>query len=137
MVAFFIPRASDDEQAERLYDAFAEFAGCAPAPPAERVRAISFPHDGAEWVAEVGEELRGRRTTRQLRRGEFVERSRTISSTSRVLAVYPGTPFTVVTDAQPITSAPSEWANPFTAEPDTVTLFDSSDSAPHALGRAE
>jgi hypothetical protein len=136
MVAFFIPRASDDEQAERLYDAFAEFAGCAPAPPAERVRAISFTHEGAEWVAEVGEELRGRRTTRLLRRGEVLEHTQTISSTSRVLAVYPGPPCTVVTDAQPITSAPSEWANPFTAEPHAVTLFDTSAGARHVGDRA-
>jgi hypothetical protein len=77
-----------------------------------------------EWVAEVGEELRGERTTRQLRRGELIERTETLSSASRVLAIYPGSPFTVVTDAQPITSAPSEWANPFTAEPDRLTCFD-------------
>jgi hypothetical protein len=124
MVAFFVPRASDAEQAERLYDAFAEFAGVEPAPPGERVRSITFSQDGAQWVAEVGQELRGERTTRQLRRGELIERTEELASTSRVLAVYPGTPFTVVTDAAPITSAASEWANPFTAEPDRVTLFD-------------
>jgi hypothetical protein len=124
MVAFFVPRASDDEQAERLYDAFAEFAGCEPAPPGKRVHSIVFAHDGARWTAQVGAELSGRRTTRQLRRGELIERTEELTSTSRVLAVYPGRPFTVVTDAQPITGAPSEWANPFTAEPDEVTYFD-------------
>jgi hypothetical protein len=124
MVAFFVPRASDDEQAERLYDALAEFAGCEPAPPGRRVRSIVFTHDGAQWRADVGEELSGRRTTQQLRRGELIERTEELASSSRVLAVYPGRPFTVVTDAQPITGAPSEWANPFTAEPDEVTLFD-------------
>jgi hypothetical protein len=124
VVAFFVPRASDAEQAERLYAAFAEFAGVEPAVPRERVRSITFSQDGAEWVAEVGAELRGRRTTRQLRRGELIERTEELSSTSRVLAVYPGVPFTVVTDAAPITSAASEWANPFSAEPDGVTLFD-------------
>ncbi|WP_448628603.1 hypothetical protein [Geodermatophilus sp. URMC 64] len=124
MVAFFLPRASDDEQAERLYDALAEFAGCEPPPAGRRVQSIAFAHDGARWVAEVGEELRGRRTTQQLRRGELIERTEDLSSSSRVLAVYPGTPFVVVTDAQPITGAPSEWANPFTAEPEQVTYFD-------------
>ncbi len=125
MTAFFLPRASDDEQAERLYEALAEFAGCEPAPPGQRVRSIVFTQDGAQWVAEVGEELRGQRTTQQLRRGELIERSETLTSTTRVLAVYPGTPFVVVTDAQPITGTPSEWANPFPARPDRVTLFDS------------
>jgi hypothetical protein len=124
VVAFFLPRASDDEQAERLYDALAEFAGCDPAPPGRRVQSIAFTHDGASWTAQVGEELSGRRTAQQLRRGELLERTETLSSASRVLAVYPGTPFTVVTDAQPITGAASEWANPFTAEPDEVTYFD-------------
>ncbi|SFO78011.1 hypothetical protein SAMN05660464_1141 [Geodermatophilus dictyosporus] len=124
VVAFFLPRASDDEQAERLYEALAEFAGCAPAPPGRRVRSITFTSDGAEWVAEVGAQLRGRRTTRLLRRGELLEHTETLTSPTRVLAVYPGTPHVVVTDAQPITGAASEWANPFPAQPDAVVLFD-------------
>ncbi len=124
MAAFFLPRASDDEQAERLYEALAEFAGCEPAPPGQRVQAIAFAQDGARWVAEVGEVLRGERTTQQLRRGELLERTETLTSATRVLAVYPGSPFVVVTDAQPITGAPSEWANPFSTRPDEVTLFD-------------
>ncbi|NEK59394.1 hypothetical protein GCU56_16170 [Geodermatophilus sabuli] len=124
MATFFLPRASDDEQAERLYDALAEFAGCEPAPPGQRVQSIAFTQDGAEWVAEVGEALSGRRTTRQLRRGEVLERTEELGSTSRVLAIYPGSPFVVVTDAQPITGTPSEWANPFLAQADRVTWFD-------------
>jgi hypothetical protein len=122
---FFFPRASDDDQAERLYGALADFAGTEPAPAGRRVHAIAFPHEGARWVARVGDELRGERTTQQLRRGELIERTEELSSSSRVLAIYPGTPFVVVTDAQPITGAPSEWANPFTAQPDEVTWFDS------------
>ena len=124
MPAFFLPRASDDEQADRLYDALAEFAGCQPAPMGERVQSIAFAQDGFDWVAEVGEEVRGVRTTQQLRRGELIERTETSSSGCRVLAVYPGAPFTVVTDASPITGVASEWANPFTAQPERVTLFD-------------
>jgi hypothetical protein len=124
MVAFFLPRASDDEQAERLYDALAEFAGCEPAPPGQRVASITFDTDGAQWVAAVGEPLTGRRTTSRLRRGELVEHTEELGSPSRVLAIYPGTPFVVVTDAQPITPAASEWANPFTVTPGAVTLFD-------------
>jgi hypothetical protein len=124
MVAFFLPRADDADQAERLYDALAEFAGCEPAPPGQRVASITFDVDGAQWSAAVGEPLAGRRTTSQLRRGELIERTEELGSPSRVLAIYPGTPFVVVTDAAPITSAPSEWANPFTVTPATVTLFD-------------
>lgn len=126
MAAFFLPRASDAEQAERLYAALAEFAGCEPAPLGRRVQAIAFTQDGADWTAAVGEELTGRRTTRRLRRGEVLERTEHLSTATRVLAIYPGTPYTVVTDAQPITGQPSEWANPFSAEPERVTLFEPS-----------
>ena len=124
MAAFFLPRADDADQAERLYEALAEFAGCEPAPRGERVHSIAFAQDGARWTAQVGAELSGVRTTSQLRRGELIERTEQLASATRVLAVYPGTPFTVVTDAQPITGASSEWANPFTAVPDQVVLFD-------------
>ena len=124
MAAFFLPRANDHDQAERLYDALAEFAGCDPAPAGRRVHAVEFTHDGAQWIAEVGAELRGRRTTHRLRRGELVEHTEELTSSSRVLAVYPGAPFVVVTDAPPITGTPSEWANPFSARPDRVTWFD-------------
>jgi hypothetical protein len=123
MTAFFLPRAADDEQAERLYEALAEFAGCEPAPPGQRVRSIRFAQDGVRWTAEVGEELRGERTTQQLRRGELIERTETLTSASRVLAIYPGASYVVVTDAQPITGAPSEWANPFSVRPDEVIRF--------------
>ncbi len=126
MPAFFLPRATDDEQAERLYEALAEFAGCQASPPGRRVRSITFTADGARWVAEVGTELRGERTTSTLRRGELVERTEALTDPARVLAVYPGTPHHVVTDAQPVTGTASRWANPFTATPDEVVLFDAS-----------
>ncbi len=124
MPAFFLPRAADDEQAERLYEALAEFAACEPAAPGGRVRSIAFTQDGVRWVAEVGAELRGERTTSALRRGELVERTETFADPARVLAIYPGTPHVVVTDAPPITGTASAWANPFPARPDEVTLFD-------------
>jgi hypothetical protein len=61
-----------------------------------------------------------------------LEHTEELTSPSRVLAIYPGTPFVVVTDAAPITGAPSEWANPFTAEPDEVTWFDGTVGASNA-----
>ncbi|SDN97075.1 hypothetical protein SAMN05660199_00994 [Klenkia soli] len=123
MPAFFLPRAEDPDQAERLYEALAEFAACEPAPPGQRVASIAFDLDGARWVAAVGEELAGTRTTSRLRRGELLEHTEELTSSTRVLAIYPGTPCTVVTDAAPITGATSDWANPFTVTPDEVALF--------------
>ena len=122
--AFFLPRASDAEQGERLYEALAEFAGAEPGPPGERVRSISFTRDGVRWTATVGEPLAGERVAGVRRAGRRIDVGDDLTTTTLVLAVYAGTPCTVVTDAQPITSAPSVWANPFTAEPDHVELFD-------------
>ena len=97
MPPFFFPRATDGEQAERLYDALAGFAGAEPAPAGRRVHAISYAHDGARWVARVGDQLHGERRTQQLRRGELIERTELLPSATRVLAIYPGTPYVVVT----------------------------------------
>ena len=127
MASFFLPRSTDADQAERLYEALAEFAACEPAPAGERVQAIGFTQDGADWTAEVGEELTGRRTTSTLRRGELLEHTEELTTGTLVLAVYPGDPFVVVTDAAPITGARSEWANPFSvSNPGRVTLFTAS-----------
>ncbi|WP_225235602.1 hypothetical protein [Klenkia terrae] len=123
MPAFFLPRAADPDQAERLYEALAEFAAVEPAPPGRRVAAVTFELDGARWVAAVGEELTGTRTTSRMRRGELLELTEELTSPTRVLAIYPGPPCTVVTDAAPITGATSDWANPFTVPPDEVTPF--------------
>lgn len=132
MAIFFLPRADDAEQAERLYQALAEFAGCPPAPMGERIAGVEFTSDDTRWVARVGEELAGRRVVRQLRRGELIERTEDLRSSTRVLAVYPGDPCTVVTDAAPITGAHSEWANPFVVRPDEVVLFDDEQPASRA-----
>ncbi len=123
MPAFFLPRAADPDQAERLYEALAEFAACEPAPPGRRIVAVAFELDGARWVATVGEELTGTRTTSRLRRGEVLEHTEELTSPTRVLAIYPGPPCTVVTDAAPITGATSDWANPFTVTPEDTELF--------------
>lgn len=123
MTAFFLPRAADADQAERLYEALAEFAGCAPAPPGQRIASVAFQLGGVRWVAAVGEELTGSRTTSRLRRGELLEHTEELTSPTRVLAIYPGRPCTVVTDAAPITGATSDWANPFAVDPDDVVLF--------------
>ena len=124
MPVFFLPRAADADQGERLYEALAEFAGADPGPPGERVRSIAFTRDGVRWTATVGEPLAGGRVGSAKRAGRRIDVPDDLTTTTLVLAVYAGAPYSVVTDAQPITSAPSVWANPFTAEPDDVELFD-------------
>jgi hypothetical protein len=126
MPAFFFPQATDDEQAERLYQALAEFAGCEPDPIGARVRRVTFLQDGVRWAAEVGELLSGERVGGTKRAGRRIDVVQDLTSTTKVLAVYGGKPCFVVTDAQPITGAPSPWANPLVVEPEQVDLFDRS-----------
>ncbi len=52
MVAFFIPNASDAEQAERVYQATRQNVGGLEAEP--RIRALRWWHDGQMRSAEVG-----------------------------------------------------------------------------------
>ena len=117
---FFVPEASDDEQAEEVYAEFARFAGRAVPERSARVRRIEFVHDGERWVAEVGQPLEG------------VKLDRTGSSTGRrlsdqatVLAIFAGSPFMVVTTGRGVANVRSAWENPFMAgRPEGVEYFE-------------
>jgi hypothetical protein len=63
-VSFFVPKASDNADAERLYAAMAELCGVPVPGPAERMQSITYEHNGEEWIAEVGKKLEGTRTDR-------------------------------------------------------------------------
>lgn len=124
MPSFFVPEASDD-QAEQTYEALAAFAGRAPLPVERRIYEIVWMHDGEEWTATVGATLRGSLTKTKTVRGARREVTQRLSSSARVLAIFPGDPYLVVTDAQPIGPRPSDWANPLGAGgPSGVRRFD-------------
>lgn len=55
MVAFFIPAASDPEEAERVYEATRKHVGGLESSP--RIRALSWYHDGQMRSAEVGKPM--------------------------------------------------------------------------------
>jgi hypothetical protein len=116
--AFFIPTCPPDEQEER-YANFALRCGRPVPKPAQRVYSITFVHDGVKWTATVGETLHGieQQTSRSIRRRE--ERFRRSDPTT-VLAIFPGDPYWVVTDARN-----TAFANPFMAsrQPERVTCF--------------
>jgi hypothetical protein len=112
---FLIPGTSDDEL-ERRYAELAAMCSCEPPPPGERISSIRYGHDGSEWVATVGETLRGEKITRKRRKGEWVERRETLTDPATVLAIFPGSPYLVVTDKGPfLGNANSWWENPFMA----------------------
>ena len=91
--------------------------------PERRIYSITFVHDGEEWTATVGEQLRGikHRVTRS--KGQQLERTTPISDAAMVLAIFPGAPYIVVTD-KGINQKYSKWENPFMAgSPVTVKYF--------------
>jgi hypothetical protein len=96
---FFLPVTPEDDHEQR-YGELARFAG-APVPvPAERLWVLRWEHHGEVWEATVGELLvRVRPTPR-------------VQDSAAVMAIFPGTPYLVVTSAQPLTSLRSGWNNP-------------------------
>lgn len=128
--SFFVPEASDLD-AETTYEALAAFARCVVPSLDKRVFQIEWRHHGDEWTATVGSSLHGKRTRTRTVRGARREVTTPLSSSARVLAIFPGNPYVVVTDAQPIGPRPSDWANPFMAGiPTSVRRFDPPES-PH------
>jgi hypothetical protein len=98
---FFVPGATSDEDAERRYNALALRAGAEAQPdPAQRIYSISYPHDGEQWTATVGVQLRGERTRQVRRGGKRVTRRERFHIAATVLAIFRGVPYKVMTDAR-------------------------------------
>jgi hypothetical protein len=108
--AFFMPDVPEDKAAG-VFEALAELAGCPVPPHDERVYRIEWIHDGERWTGEVGRQMHGERITSVGRRKAGMK----VSDPAVVLAIFPGVPWLVVTDARPVGTTRSAWVNPFMA----------------------
>jgi hypothetical protein len=99
---FFVPVTSEDEYEQR-YAELARFAGAAVPAPGARLWTVQWENGGEVWEATVGE---------LLVRVEPVPR---VQDSAAVMAIFPGTPYLIVTSAQPLTSLRSAWNNPISA----------------------
>jgi len=113
-VDFNLPGVAAEDLEER-YSEYARFCSASVPEPSERIQSITFIHNGEEWTATVGEKLRGTKTETRRRRGERVEVTSPLSDDATVLAIFPGEPYKVMTDARPVTPLRSRWENPFFA----------------------
>lgn len=52
---FFVPKSENEEQAERVYSAIAEFIGVSVVESNKRIYSITYKHNGQNMVATVGE----------------------------------------------------------------------------------
>ena len=55
---FFVPDVAPDKY-EEVFQGLAKFCGSEPPPIDRRIYSIIFVHDGEEWTATVGEQMRG------------------------------------------------------------------------------
>jgi hypothetical protein len=119
---FFLPFLPPDLQ-ESAYVHLAQKCGRAVPAIAERVYSVSFERDGLIWTAIVGERLRGRRPQHtQHRRTE-----REIEDPAMVLAIFPDSPYCIITDVGGGTG--SRYESPLFAMPINVVRFRSSTSS--------
>jgi hypothetical protein len=110
---FFVPDIPAEVEQSVWYHNLASFAQQAVPAENERVYSITYTHNGEEWTSAVGETSRGmiRRTKgRGVTKREVVDR---LSDAAKVLAIFPGNPYFVVTDKNIVRQVRSDWANPF------------------------
>ena len=110
---FFLPFLRPD-LAEASYAHIADKCHAVAPGPAGRVYSISFVHQEVVWIATVGRRLKG-----QMRghRGT----ARLIEDPAMVLAIFPGTPYSIVTDA--LNTTGSNFDNIFFGTPVEVAYF--------------
>jgi hypothetical protein len=97
VTTFFVPHVQPGDE-EPAYAVLAALANVAPPTHKDRVYSITWKHDGIEWTATVGENLKGSQTITKGR--GHLQRVITIphSSSDTVLAVFRGLPFVIVHD---------------------------------------
>jgi hypothetical protein len=115
MTEFTLP-ATDPARVENLYAAYAEFAGVPVPGPGERIRSIAFKQDGIDWVATIGDHIRGVGTVRRRRNGQMIDVHETYGDTATVQAIFPSERIMIVTDGRPISDQRSYWVNPIPVE---------------------
>jgi hypothetical protein len=124
--AFFLPPIAhyDASEQDAAYIEIAE--KCGRSVPAQRVYSITFRHDSDYWRATVGEKLTGSKTL-QIEPGDnTTEQTTLLDDPATVVAIFPGTPYLVVTDSGIISGGRTSWENPFYAGvPTSVTYFTS------------
>jgi hypothetical protein len=124
--AFFLPPIAhyDASQQDAAYVEIAE--KCGRPVPAQRVYSITFRHGSDYWSATVGEKLTGSKTQQVGPGDDSTKQTTQLDDPATVVAIFPGTPYLVVTDSGIISGGRTSWENPFYAGiPTSVTYFSS------------
>jgi hypothetical protein len=127
--AFFLPPIAhyDASEQDAAYVEIAE--KCGRPVPAQRVYSITFRQASDYWSATVGERLTGTKTQQVGPTDETdnsTEQTTRLDDAATVVAIFPGTPYLVVTDSGITSGGRTSWENPFYAgAPTSVTYFSS------------
>ena len=119
---FFIPGITLDKQ-EEVYANFALLCSKPVPNITRRIYSITFLHNSEEWIATVGETLRGIRHRMVRSQGRKIPQKMQLTDPALVLAVFPENPLQVVTDSPPIGNARSQWTNPFFVGQVTTVVY--------------
>jgi hypothetical protein len=118
---FFVP-GFPVENHEACYIEIAQhFNGYVPI-YSERIYSITYQSRNEEWVATVGESLCGTKLEVVRIKGKKTNRVVRLTDSAIVLAIFPGYPYKVVTNAG--LAVRSEWENPFiVGQPSSIIKF--------------
>ncbi len=134
MTAFFVPKWADEDPRndEERYAALAKLDGCVALEPHERIESITWIHDGEEWTATVGQQLRGHKSRQARRNGKQVEVKDPRHDGATVLAIMAGRSTMVITNLGLVAGVRSAWVNPLMAgdRPKRIVRFDAPKSEP-------
>lgn len=119
---FFVPGCEASEWEDK-YTHLAKLCNAAVAPIGKRIYSITYENRGEEWIATVGEQLKGSKPSRRrAKRGEYVP-PEPVSDSAVVWAIFEGIPYTVVTNANFEPGVRSQWENPFLAGKPTKIVY--------------
>jgi hypothetical protein len=127
--AFFLPPIAHYNASEQdaAYVLIAE--KCGRPVPTRRVYSITFRHGSDSWSATVGEKLTGSKTQPvgpTDKTENSTEQTTRLDDAATVVAIFPGTPYLVVTDSGIISGGRTSWENPFYAGVPTSVIYFSS-----------
>ncbi len=97
MSQFFMPLIEPEKQ-EDAYQELARHFNVVAREPADRIRAISWKHNGVTWTATVGEQLRGTEDKKIGRGRAATYREVPHHSNDTVIVIFEGAPFQIVHD---------------------------------------
>ena len=109
---FFVPLELEENQ-EKIYTNLAKFCDRDVPEDGKRIYSITYVHNSEKWTATVGENLKGIPHRKSKSRNQSFGKNTQLFDKAIVLAIFPGSPYVVVTNHRITKNVGSMWENPF------------------------